>query len=112
MQVIEAVVAWASDPLSAQWYDVIRDSIFAMLLATIVVASFRGWITWPPEKKRMQDTIDLLVEELKRSNANTERALPTTARLVEVVDQRVHEPEQIAISHEALVAALREAMGR
>lgn len=87
-------------------------AIFLLLtgIGWLVTASARGTITWPPEKKRMQDTIDMLTAALRDSNANAQRVLPTATRLVEVVEQRVVHPEPppAKIDRDTLLAALRE----
>lgn len=100
------LLPFASESDLPAWTDIASGSLLGALVVFLVTGSIRGWITWPPEKKRMQDTIDLLTSELQKSNTNAQRALPTTARLVEVVEQRVAEPE-VKISRADLIAALR-----
>lgn len=106
---MSALISFAADPAGLpSWTAYPAIALLLGGISWLVTASIRGTITWPPEKKRMQDTIDLLVSVLQDANADTRRLLPTATRLVEVVDQRVVHPPEAKISRADLLAAIRD----
>lgn len=80
----------ADDPLGLPTWTA-YPAIFLLItgIVWIVRWSINGTITWPPEKKRMEDTIAAQAATITQFEENANRSIPTTQRVVEFVEQRI-----------------------
>jgi hypothetical protein len=108
-----SVMDMATDPISGAWFDAAKDSLLVLIIVTLVVGSVSGVITWPPHKRLLQKIIDDQALALKTFTDNANRAIPTTQRVVELVEQRVipQPEEERHPQDEDLLEAVRELTG-
>jgi hypothetical protein len=105
------LVPLASDPISSAWVDRARDSLLVLIIVTLVAGSMTGVITWPKHRQLLEKIIDDQAKALLEFTNNANRAIPTTQRVVELVEQRMIPAPEPESHDDDILAAIRSLTG-